>query len=104
MPVIDRWKNGIATSIKSLDLNAPSYQNAATLESTLKGYIDKVAGYAGTSSSGWAGVVIKEGEIAGRELNLAIPNAGTAAQQQVISQAVSYGAQNGVAVKVTIYP
>ncbi|WP_325095504.1 hypothetical protein, partial [Burkholderia contaminans] len=53
MPVIDRFENGIATSIKSLDVNATSYQNTSTLTRTVNGYIDKVAAYNGTSQQGW---------------------------------------------------
>jgi hypothetical protein len=37
-PVIDRFKNGLATSIKSLDLGAKSYQNLTTLPQTVEGY------------------------------------------------------------------
>jgi filamentous hemagglutinin len=41
-PVVDRFLNGVVTSIKSLDLRAPTYQNAGNLERTLTGYVDKV--------------------------------------------------------------
>lgn len=34
-PVIDRWNNGVATSIKSIDLMAKSYQNTGTLTRTI---------------------------------------------------------------------
>lgn len=46
-PVIDRWQNGIATSIKSIDLMAKSYQNTATLTQTIQGYINKLANWQG---------------------------------------------------------
>lgn len=59
-PVIDKFLNGVATSIKSIDLNAKSYQNGKVLFSTLKRYIDKVAKFKGQR---WNGVVISEEDI-----------------------------------------
>jgi hypothetical protein len=103
-PVIDKFENGLATSIKSLDLGAPSYQDAAALDRTLSGYIDKVVNYNGTGPQGWAGVIIPQSQITGRALDLAIPNAGTAVQQKIINQAVLNGAAKGVTVNVIIYP
>lgn len=103
-PVIDKFQNGLATSIKSTDLNAASYQNTSTLNRTLTGYIDSVANYNGTGPQGWAGVVINQGQIMSRGLDLAIPNAGTAAQQQILNQAVQYGTSKGVQVNVIIKP
>ena len=41
-PVIDKFLNGVATSIKSIDLNAKSYQNGKVLFSTLKRYIEVI--------------------------------------------------------------
>ena len=102
--VIDKFENGVATSIKSLDLRAASYQDTAALNRTLSGYIDKVASYNGTGPQGWAGVIVPQSQIVGRTLDLAIPNAGTAAQQQIISQAVLNGASKGVQINVIIYP
>ena len=42
-PVIDRFNNGLATSIKSLDLGAKSYQNLTTLPRTVEEYVNKLA-------------------------------------------------------------
>ena len=100
-PVIDRFQNGMATSIKSLDLGAPTYQSTATLSRTLNGYIDKVASFQGRS---WAGVNIRAQDISGRALDLAVPGRGSAAQQTIINQSVRYGASRGVTVNVIIYP
>lgn len=75
-PTIDRFENGIATSIKSLYVNAATYQNAATLNRTVTGYIDSVANFGGRS---WAGVNIPVSSITGRALDLAVPGAGSAA-------------------------
>jgi hypothetical protein len=42
---IDSFSNGIATSIKSIDLNAATYQDVARLTYRLNDYIDKLALY-----------------------------------------------------------
>jgi len=100
-PVIDRFANGIATSIKSLDVNAATYQNAATLNRTVNGYIDSVANFGGRAC---AGVNVPGSSITGRALDLAVPGAGSAAQQSVLNQAVQYGASRGVTVNVITFP
>ncbi len=100
-PVIDKFENGIATSIKSLDVNAVTYQNAATLSRTVMGYIDSIANFAGRS---WAGANVPGSSITGRALDLAVPGAGSAAQQSVLNQAIEYGASRGVTVNVITFP
>ncbi len=96
-PTIDKFANGIATSIKSLDLNASSYQNAGTLASTVTGYIDKVAGFSGGSLSG---TTITSGQITGRALELAVPGAGTAAQRGALNSAMQYAKKVGVQLTI----
>ncbi|MES2206723.1 MAG: RHS repeat-associated core domain-containing protein [Pseudomonadota bacterium] len=103
-PTIDRFIDGTATSIKSIDLGASSYQNASKLNRTLTGYIDKIANYNGTTAAGWAGVRIDASQITARGLDLAIPNTGTAIQQQLINKAIQYGNSKGVQVNVIVYP
>jgi RHS repeat-associated protein len=99
-PVIDRFINGIATSIKSLDLGAKTYQNITTLTRTVTGYINAVAGFTGRN---WARVNIQNADIAGRALELAVPaGGGTAAQQAALQAAVRHG--QSVGVTVTIIP
>lgn len=46
-PVIDAFYDGIATSIKTMDLRAKSYAGGKNIYSTLKGYIDKLADFNG---------------------------------------------------------
>jgi hypothetical protein len=46
-PVIEGWENGVATSIKSIDLNAATYQDAARLTYRLNDYVDRLALYEG---------------------------------------------------------
>jgi len=42
-PVIDKWLNGVATSIKSIDLTAATYQDRARLTYRFNAYIDQMA-------------------------------------------------------------
>ncbi len=82
---IDSFSNGIATSIKSIDLNAATYQDAARLTYRLNTYIDSIATYDG---SVLGSIQILPGDISGRALSLAIPKgAMTAAQRSAIDAA-----------------
>jgi hypothetical protein len=97
-PVIDRFLNGVATSIKSLDLRAVSHLDPTKLERTLMGHVDKVAGFGGGRL---AGASVEAGQIAGRALEVAVPN-GTmnAAQQAVFTRVTAAAAARGVQVIV----
>lgn len=99
-PVIDRLENGVVTSIKSLDLYAPSYQHASVLDRTISGYIDSVASFNGKT---WSGVSIRPADFAGRSLDLVVPGPGSIAQQNVFNQAIQYEASRGVNVNVIPY-
>lgn len=44
-PVIDKLENGVATSIKSIDLTADTYNKGNGLLNTLNGYINKLANF-----------------------------------------------------------
>jgi filamentous hemagglutinin len=106
MPVIDRFENGIATSIKSIDLDGTSYLTGNGLRNTLTRYVDKVAGYTGTGPQGWAGVIIRDNQITSRGLDVIVPHSGTAAQQAVLNDIVKYGASlpKPITVNVIKYP
>ena len=81
-PTIDKFSDGIATSIKSVDLNAVTYQDAARLTSRLNKYVDDVAEFNGSI---WANDEVKSSEIDGRALSLAIPKGSmTAVQRKAI--------------------
>jgi len=97
-PVIDRFLNGVATSIKSLDLRAVSHLDPTKLERTLLGHVDKVAGFGGGRL---AGAAVEAGQITGRALEVAVPH-GTmnAAQQAVFSRVTAAAAAKGVQVIV----
>jgi len=99
--VIDKFANGLATSIKSLDLTAKSYQKAEALASKINGYVDKLADFNGAKLGG---AEVKGSEITSRELQLAVPAGSiTDAQRGVIDAAAKRAAnlKNPVKIKVT---
>ena len=103
-PVIDKFLNGIATSIKSLDINAASYQNLSTLKNTLTGYVNSVANFLTQPDAiqRWDGAVVKGADITGRTLELALPSLGNAGQQQVLQDVAQYAKSVGVNLFVWI--
>ena len=101
-PTIDRFANGVATSIKSIDLNAATYQDAAALTSKVNGYVDSVAGFNGRVL---ANRTINAADVTVRQLQLAVPPGGMSAAQQAVIRAATTRAQGmGVQVIVTPYP
>jgi hypothetical protein len=98
-PVIDIWLNGIATSIKSIDLNAATYQDASRLTYRLNNYIDSMATYDGSEIGA---LIIQPLDIQNRILSLAIPKRSiSAAQQGALDAARLRGQAFGVELKVT---
>jgi RHS repeat-associated protein len=102
-PTIDRFVNGVATSIKSLDLTAKTYQNAATLVRTVKGYIDTMAAYQGQTAP-WNGVTILPGEIAARAVDLAVPMSGAPSQFAELAKLQQYAQSVGVTLNIFSIP
>lgn len=101
-PTIDKFDNGVATSIKSVDLAAPSYQNPSALLSRLRGYVNKVASFTG-GVRGDARIVATQ--VRERVLEVAIPQgAATPVQQAALDAAEQYAQTVGVVVKVVEVP
>ena len=95
-PVIDKMVDGTVTSIKSIDLNAGTYQDANRLLSKLNGYVDKVAAFNGDSLGE---VVVAPADFSSRALELVIPRTGpSVAQQTAIGTAISRASARGVTV------
>jgi len=96
---IDKLVGRTATSIKSIDLNAKTYQKMSNIGSKLREYIDDLADFKGTT---YKGVRCYPGQdFDDRVLELAIPSRGvTAAQRQALEQAIRYGASRGVDVRI----
>jgi len=83
-PVIDRWLDGIVTSIKSIDLRAATYQDAARLTYRLNGYIDKLVLFDGDEMGG---IVIRPSDISSRVLSLAVPKGSMTTIQRAAIEA-----------------
>ncbi len=98
-PVIDKFFDGVATSIKSLDINAKSYLNSSRLKSTVKLYIDKVAKFEGYK---WNNVIIESEDIVEKALDLVVPSGGNATQKEVLQWLIDYGKKIGVKINVII--
>lgn len=104
-PKIDRISKGVATSIKSIDLTAKSYQNGAALASKLTKYLDELAALNGEVLRGTTRAGIKTavdtGKLVGRELVVAIePGAASLAQRAAIKEVVKSAEAKGVTVIV----
>ena len=73
-PVLSGWDNGTATSIKSIDLTAPSYQSGDDLDKKIRGHIDELSGYQGTEKPwGKDQIFIEDDSIQNRVLFIIIP-------------------------------
>ncbi len=96
-PVIDKFIKGVATSIKTLDLKAKTYQTASNVYGKLKGYIDDLYEFQGAVKGG---VNTTNGAIKEKVLDVAIPKGATAKQIEMIQKAIDYGASKGIKVKV----
>jgi hypothetical protein len=97
-PTVDKFKDGIVTSIKSVDLKAQTYQNTTKLRHTLTKYVDKVAKFNGGEVNELNKIVYKQ--IKGRALDIAIPKGASAAQKQIMKEIVDYGLTKDVMVNI----
>ena len=98
-PTIDKIENGVATSIKSMDLNAKSYQKGNSVFNTLKGYVDKLDNF---TSQSWAGVDVVQGEsYTSKTLELAVQTGkGTESQWSQIGDAIQYAMDREINVTI----
>ncbi|UGU18119.1 DUF6443 domain-containing protein [Sinomicrobium kalidii] len=99
-PGIDKIEDGVATSIKSMDLMGKSYQEGNRVFNTLKGYIDKLDNFGGRTR--WGGTVIEEGtDYSSKALELAVQTGkGTDAQWDQINRAVQYALDRDINVTI----
>jgi hypothetical protein len=101
-PTFDRYVNGVATSIKSIDLSANAYQSMQRLSTTLTSHVDAAAN--GVLRN-WGSAQLAGQPITGRILQVAIPNVSVAqGQVQVMAATVAYGASKGVTVQFVVIP
>lgn len=101
-PVIDQWQNGVATSIKSLDLTRQYYiTNPRSFLGVFEDFIDATANFARSDDVIASGITIRPSEVVRREVVIAIPpHSVTAAQRESLDRLVQYGNARNVVVRI----
>src|SRR5580692_3559645 len=84
-PVIDKIPNGVATSVKSIDLNAATYQNEASLAYRLNKFVDDVREFDGAD---WGTKNIRDTDIDSRAVQVIVPSGSIAKDQQFVFEMV----------------
>lgn len=102
-PTFDRFDDGVATSIKSIDLTAPSYANTpGQITSTLNRYVDQVASY---TSGTRKGVTVTAEDIDRRVLEIYVQEGkASAAQTQALDATIAYAKKRGIDIEVRHIP
>ncbi len=96
-PVLSAWRNGTATSIKSIDLTAPSYESGNDLYKKVVGHINEIAEYQGTDKPwGKDQIYIDGQEISNRVLIIIVPENSPASVIDELSGYCSYAESKGV--------
>jgi hypothetical protein len=97
-PVIDNFGAGIATSNKSIDLAAATYQDVRRLSWRINDYLNKLANFEGAK---WGNDIVEATAIRSRQLKLAVPQgADSPAQRAAISAAIERAKTLGIALIV----
>ncbi len=85
-PIIDNFSRvGVATSIKSVDLNAAVYQNDTSLMYRASDYVGRVSEFDGAE---FDGDEVASGQITGRVLQLVVPKGSMTEAQRAVIDAV----------------
>jgi hypothetical protein len=100
---IDNFTDGVATSIKSIDLNAATYQDAARLTYRLNDYVDELGEYEGGVLSN---TEVSLSAISSRVLNLVVPKGAMTEVQSATIEAARMRAliANRYPVKIVVTP
>jgi filamentous hemagglutinin len=91
-PVIDKIPKGIATSIKSIDLNAVSYQKEAILTNRLNKYVTDLREFEGAD---WGGKLVRKSDIRSRELEVFVPEGSMTEPLRAVIERVRATAKRG---------
>jgi len=100
-PVIDKFDktSRTITSIKSLDLNAKSYQSGNAVFNRVKGYIDKLAGF---QRGELQEIIIESGDFDNRVLELAIPEGATSSQLEQLKKLKEYAQEQSIQLTIVL--
>src|SRR6185312_12441320 len=98
---IDDFTEGVATSFKTIDLDAATYQSPQNLTSTINRYVNKLAAFNGKSYTGYE---VRAQQITGRTLKLVTPEGSmTATQKTAIDAAIERAKSRGITLTVTSF-
>jgi hypothetical protein len=94
-------ENGVATSIKSIDLNSATYQDSGRLLARINNYSFQLSEFEGAARGT---TVVRAEDIKSRMLNVVIPKGNiTAEQQTAIDMARTQAKQYGVTLVISPY-
>ncbi len=97
-PVISKYENGTAASIKSLNLDEIYYHNTNNLQNKIEGYIRKLQEFNGGKSGS---TTINSNQIYRKELILVVPETEiTSAQLQTLNKCIDIAREKGINLKI----
>lgn len=103
-PVIARWDNGTATSIKSIDLTAPEYQSGESLSANISEFIDDLSEFSGTADPwGKDDISISRDQITQRVLIIIIPENSPAEVYDKLMACTATAGVKGVQIRIEKY-
>lgn len=103
-PVVSSFKNGNITSIKSIDLTAPTYSDYENITETVTEHINNLAGFQGGSSVyNGTEYSISESEIRERTLLIVIPGNSPSDRQECLENLRNYAENHGVTLQIETY-
>lgn len=83
-PVFAKFENGVATSVKSIDLTAPSYQDSEELHKRLSEYSKRITDFEGVENWGKYSISIGKNDIQRSVLHLIIPENSPEHAKQIL--------------------
>lgn len=93
---IDDFTGGVASSFKTIDLNATTYQDATRLGYRINDYVNKLVNFSGARYEKWE---VNADDITSRVLKLIVPKGSmSAAQKEAIDAATERAKSRGVAL------
>jgi hypothetical protein len=97
-PVIAKFDGGKAISIKSINLNSPSYQKSSNVRKVIIEYINEIKSFKGAKVGNYE---IKESEIVAKQILIIIPNGSTNSEiQSILNQCKAIALSKGISFMV----
>ena len=101
-PVIDNYKDGNATALKTIDLTAPYYKSKSRINDSIKSDIDELSKFNGAEKK-INGKNYKVGNIKNKSLTVVIPENSPQDRKDVISSLKEYARTKGVTLDIKEY-